>query len=70
MKIINGNRFYKKPVKTKKHFKFVMWNKGNSHFTSDSDRFFPIKREILNQNGDTVVLSKAEFNPINEDHIK
>ena len=70
IKIINGNRFYKKPVKPKKHFKFVTWNKGNSHFNSDSERFLPIKTEILNQIGAIVVLSEAEFNPIDEDHIK
>ena len=69
-KIMNGNRFYKEPVKTKKHFKFVMWNQGNSHFSSDSERFLPIKTEILNQNGDIVALFEAEFNCIDEDHIK
>ena len=64
MKIINGNRFYKKPVKMKKHFTFVTLNKGKSHFNSDSKRFLPIKTEIMNQNGDIVLLSEAEFNPI------
>ena len=59
IKIINGNRFYKKPVKTKRHFKFVTWNKSNSHFNSESKRFLPIQTEILNQNGDIVVLSEA-----------
>ena len=70
IKIINGNRFYKKPVKQKRHFKFVTWNKGNSHLNSESEIFLSIQTEILNQNGDIVVLSEAEFNPKDKDHIK
>ena len=70
IKIINGNRVYKKPVKTKRHFKVVVWNKGNYNFNSDSDKFLAIKTEILNQNGDLIILSEAEFNPSDEDHIK
>ena len=70
IKIINGNHEYKKPVKTKRYFKVVTWNKGNSNFNSESDKFLAIKTEILNQNGDLVIISEAEFNPIDEDHIK
>ena len=70
IKIINGNREYKKPVKTKRYFKVVTWNKGNSNFNSESDKFLAIKTEILNQNGDLVIISEAEFNPIDEGHIK
>ena len=70
IKIINGNREYKKPVKTKRYFKIVIWNKGNSNLTSDSDKFLAISTEILHQNGDLVILSEAEFNPSDEDHIK
>ena len=68
--IINGNQEYKKPVKTKRYFKVVTWNKGNSNFNSESDKFLAIKTEILNQNGDLFIISEAEFNPIDEDHIK
>ena len=65
--IFNGNREYKKPVKTKRYFKVVIWNKGNSNFNSDSDIFLAIKTEILHPNGDLVILSEAEFNPSDED---
>ena len=57
IKIINGNRDNKKPVKTKRCFKVVIWNKGNSNFNSESDKFLAIKTEILNQDGDLVILS-------------
>ena len=70
IKIINGNRVYKKPVKTKRYFDVVVWNKGNSNLYSDSDKFLAIKTEILNQNGDLIILSEAEFNPSDKDHIK
>ena len=43
IKIINGNREYKKPVKNKRYFKVVTWNKGNSNFNSESDKFLAIK---------------------------
>ena len=59
-----------KPIKTKRYFKVVIWNKGNSNFNSESDKFFAIKTEILNQDGDLVILSEAEFNPIDEEHIR
>ena len=68
--IINGNQEYKKPVKTKRYFKVVTWNKGNSNFNSESDKFLAIKTEMLNQNGDLVIISEAEFNPIDENHIR
>ena len=56
--------------KTKRYFKVVTWNKGNSHFNSNSDRFLAIKTELLHQNGNLVILSEAEFNPLDENHIK
>ena len=56
IKIINGNREYKMPVKTKRYFKVVTWNKGNSNCNSESDKFLAIKTEILNQNGDLVII--------------
>ena len=49
IEIINGNREYKKPVKRKRYFKVVTWNKGNSNLNFDSDKFLAIKTEILNQ---------------------
>ena len=58
--IIIHNREYKKPIKTKRYFRVVVWNKGNSNFNSDSDKFLAIKTEIL---------SEAEFNPSDKDHI-
>ena len=70
IKIINGNREYKKPIKTKRYFKVVTWNKGNSHFNSNSENFLAIKTELLHQNGDLIILSEAEFNPLDENHIK
>ena len=45
IKIINGNREYKKPVKTKRYFKVVTWNKGNSNFNSENDKFLAIKQK-------------------------
>ena len=70
IKIVNGNRDNKKPVKTKRYFKVVISNKGNSNFNSESEKFLAIKTEIFNQNGDLVILSEAEFNPVDEEHIK
>ena len=58
---MNGNQDHKKPVKMKRYFKIVIWNKGNSNFNSESDKFLAIKTEILNQNGDLVILSEAEI---------
>ena len=37
IKIINGNQVYKKPIKTKRYFKIVTWNKGNSNFNSENE---------------------------------
>ena len=54
----------------KRCFKFVTWNKGDSHFRSDSEKFLPIKTEILNQDGDIMVLYEAEFNPADKEDIQ
>ena len=42
----------------------------HSNFNSDSEKFLAIKTEILNQNGDLIILSEAEFNPSDKNHIK
>ena len=69
IKIINGNRFFKKQTKPKKFFKVVTWNKGNYHFRSDNEKFLPVKTAIEDQSGDIIVFTEAKFSPKDESDI-
>ena len=69
IKMINGNRIFKKQTKPNKFFKVVTWNKGNSYFRSENEKFFPIKTAIEDQSGEIIVLPEAEFSPKNEPDI-
>ena len=69
MKLINENRFFKKQTKPKKVFMVVMWNKGNSHFKSDNEKFLPIKTAIEDHSGNIIVLPEAKFTQKDETDI-
>ena len=71
IKMINGSQYHNcnKPVKIKRHFKIVTWNKGSSNFRSDNEKFLPIKTEIENKTDEILILSEAEFHPKDEADI-